>query len=230
MADRNLRSGKAAVTLDYLRARIASGDWPVNSRIPREAELMELIGVGKSTLREAVQTLAGIGMLEPLRGVGTFVRSRTPVNAVVASSIGSYSVDDVLGFRAAIEVEAARQAAHRATGEQAARLRLLLHDDNNVGAETSLPRAHGQAPGGFHQEILEIAGNRLMQDLYAAAIAAIRDKRNAGQIADHDDPALRRDDHEAIVTAIEQRDADAAADAMTRHVGGDVVQTSIGRR
>jgi DNA-binding FadR family transcriptional regulator len=221
MADA-LGSGKSAAAVDFLRARIASGEWAVISRIPREPELMELMGVGKSTVREAVRSLAGIGMLEPIRGVGTFVRSRTPVNTVVASSIGAYGVEDVLGFRAALEIEAARQAALHRTDEQAERLRMLLSDAHNAGAETSLPRAHGQAPGGFHQQIVEASGNLLLRDLYVAAIAAIRDKRGAGLIQDDDRAELRREDHARIALAIEQGDAAAAADAMARHVARDI--------
>ena len=54
-----VRSGsqKANDTLGFLRSKISSGEWPIDELIPKEPELMELIGVGKSTVREAVRSL-----------------------------------------------------------------------------------------------------------------------------------------------------------------------------
>lgn len=75
-------------TVDALRQRITDGTWPVNSRIPKEDELMELFGVGKSTVREAVRSLAILGMLEPIKGVGTFVRSLMPVSTMLSEFFG----------------------------------------------------------------------------------------------------------------------------------------------
>ena len=66
-------SDRARSTLAYLRRHITTGAWPVGSRIPIEPELTEQIGVGRSTVREAVRSLASIGMLETLPGRGTFV-------------------------------------------------------------------------------------------------------------------------------------------------------------
>ena len=56
-------SDRARSTLAYLRRHITTGAWPVGSRIPIEPELTEQIGVGRSTVREAVRSLASIGML-----------------------------------------------------------------------------------------------------------------------------------------------------------------------
>lgn len=215
-------SGKASSAREYLLSRIASGEWPVNSRIPREPELMALIGVGKSTLREAVQALTSMGMLEPLRGIGTFVRSRTPVDTVLAASVSGYPLEAILGLRDALEIEGARQAARRRSDEQASALNTLLHESANAGAATTLPPSHGQSPGAFHQQVLLASGNELLRDLYTAVLSAIREKKNAGLIPEGDDPSLRRHDHEVIARAIEQRDASAAADAMAQHVAHDI--------
>lgn len=223
MTVRFAQPGKTAAAVDYLRSRISSGEWTINSRIPKEPELMESIGVGKSTLREAVRSLVIVGMLEPIRGVGTFVRSRTPVDGVITSYLSGYPTRDVLGYRAALEIEAARQAAINRTHEQLETLRALLHDSHNVGAEHPLPRTHDRSPGNFHDLVFEAAGNGLLRDLYAAVIATIRDKKRAGQLPHADDAAQRSEEHAAIVEAIANRDADAAAQAMIRHVGHDIL-------
>ncbi|MCW3156400.1 FadR/GntR family transcriptional regulator [Micropruina sonneratiae] len=68
-------SERARRTLAFLRQKITSGEWPINSKIPTEPELMRLLGVGKTTVREAVRSLASLGILEPLPGTA---RSSAP--------------------------------------------------------------------------------------------------------------------------------------------------------
>lgn len=62
-----------------LRHAISSGLWAVNARIPSEQELMKELGVSRGTLREAIKSLAHVGMLEVLRGDGTYVRATSEI-------------------------------------------------------------------------------------------------------------------------------------------------------
>ncbi|WP_130840835.1 FadR/GntR family transcriptional regulator [Corynebacterium neomassiliense] len=215
-------SGKTAAALRYLRARITSGEWTLNSRIPREHELMVAIGVGKSTLREAVRSLTSLGMLEPIRGVGTFVRSRTPVNSVIADYIADFPVADILGYRRSLEIESARQAAVNRSEEQLQTLTALLDDSRNAGAESTLPFSHARAPGSFHHTVVEASGNLLLLNMYTCTIAAVRRHRQSGDLQAPDLPQLRREDHSVILRAIRDRDPDAAAAAMAAHVSHDI--------
>lgn len=56
------------------RNRIASGEWPVGSRIPNVDDLAEAFSVARGTMREALGLLEHEGLLERLRAKGTFVR------------------------------------------------------------------------------------------------------------------------------------------------------------
>src|SRR5690625_2862093 len=112
---------RARTTLAYLRRQITTGAWPVGERIPIEPELTEILGVGRSTVREAVRSLASIGMLETLPGRGTFVRSATPTSSVLSEFLTAYTLEELLSYRRALEVEAAQQAAlHRSEEDIAA--------------------------------------------------------------------------------------------------------------
>src|SRR5690606_4825801 len=86
---------RARRTLAYLRRKITTGEWAVGTRIPIEPELAETLGVGRSTIREAVRSLASIGMLETLPGRGTFVRSSTPTSAVLAEFLTAYTLEEL---------------------------------------------------------------------------------------------------------------------------------------
>ena len=57
----------------WLRERITTGDWPEHYRLPAEPDLARQLGVSRGTLRRAVRTLVGEGLLVQTRGRGTFV-------------------------------------------------------------------------------------------------------------------------------------------------------------
>lgn len=58
---------------DWLRRRIASGDWPEHYRLPSEPDLAKELGVSRGTLRRALGTLVSEGRLVQTQGRGTFV-------------------------------------------------------------------------------------------------------------------------------------------------------------
>lgn len=216
-------SAKARSTLAFLRERIVSGEWGINSQIPREPELMELMGVGKSTVREAVRSLASLGMLETIRGVGTFVRSRTPISPVLTEYLTDYGIEQVLIYRRALEIEAAQLAAVNRTQDQLDALRASLEFDKE--AEPDMPRTirRGTTPGPFHHLVFEAAGVPLLAAVYSGVMAAVRKAIADGQIvfgASHD---LRHHDHAALLSAIETQDITRAAHAMALHVDRDLV-------
>jgi GntR family transcriptional repressor for pyruvate dehydrogenase complex len=75
--------------------------------LPGEAELARRLGVGRSTVREAIRALAYAGLLETRQGSGTFVRSVTPVDGWQAV-LRRAAMLEVFEVRQALEVQAAR--------------------------------------------------------------------------------------------------------------------------
>ncbi|WP_051681737.1 FadR/GntR family transcriptional regulator [Cellulomonas sp. HZM] len=214
---------RAQVALAFLRTKITSGEWPVNSRIPTEPELMELIGVGRGTVREAVRSLASVGMLESMVSRGTYVRSRLPVSNVLADFVAGYDLEDILGFRRALEVDAAFEAATRRTDAQLEAMRAALAADARVAGGRGDAVERGRLPGHFHHLVVEAAGNRLMTGLYGGIMAALRSAIATGAVVDAASPDVRHDDHAAILAALEAADAPGTARAMLAHAGRDLV-------
>ncbi len=62
------RTGLIDTAVDELRGRIETEQWPVGTRIPPEPALVDLLGVGRNTVREAVQSLVHAGLLERRQG------------------------------------------------------------------------------------------------------------------------------------------------------------------
>ncbi|MBN8882928.1 MAG: FadR family transcriptional regulator [Salana multivorans] len=223
MADDRSGSTMARSTLAFLRTKIVSGEWPINSRIPKEPELMELIGVGKSTVREAVRSLANLGMLETIRGVGTFVRSTSPISLVLTEYMLDYGLEDVLVFRRALEIEAAQLAALNRSEAHLAALRASLDSDLRADPDVPDEIERGTTPGQFHHLVFDAAESPLLGALYSGVMAAVRRAMNERQIVFATGQDLRRRDHAALLGAIEAQDVTRAAHAMALHVERDLV-------
>lgn len=63
---------------NFIRDRIGTGEWGLGAKIPSERELSEKLDVSRTTVRNAVQALTGLGYFERRIGQGTFVRSLPP--------------------------------------------------------------------------------------------------------------------------------------------------------
>ncbi|MFS0884895.1 FadR/GntR family transcriptional regulator [Aeromicrobium sp. 179-A 4D2 NHS] len=207
-------------TLRILTENITSGRWPLNSRIPTESQLMAELGVGRSTIREAVSSLAAMGMLEPARSRGTFVRSVNPVSSVLSEFLGQHDAAEVLQVRRMLEVEATGLAALLRTVDQLARLRAAHERD--VAGDASQGIVRGETPGEFHAIVVEAAGNSLLADLYAGLLRGIRSSMRRGALRSSITRAERLADHARILEAIADRDPERARRAAADHADRDL--------
>nr|WP_224769458.1 FCD domain-containing protein [Nocardioides ochotonae] len=217
---RGIGTERARDTVRALQERIVSGRWPVNSKIPNEAELAEELGVGRSTIREAVRALAHLGMLEPAPGRGTFVRSRNPVHQVLSDFASEHSWSDILQVRRALETLAAELVARDGSAEDLQRLR-SVHDADLAGAGAEVTE-RGRTPGEFHSLLVEASGNRLLAELYSGLVAALREGRRRGEVVSGQDAEGRHDDHAALLATIAARNPEAAAALAARHAATDL--------
>lgn len=115
-----MREPRRAATLsaqaaDQLREQIASGRWPVGSRIPSEHELVAILGISRNTVREAVRALVHLGLLEARAGDGTYVRVASEMEAVLLRRAATAHLSEVFELRAVLEEHAAGLAAQRRT-------------------------------------------------------------------------------------------------------------------
>ncbi|RGE19589.1 FadR/GntR family transcriptional regulator [Leucobacter sp. wl10] len=215
-------SQKARDTLDFLRGKITSGEWGVGELIPKEPELMELIGVGKSTVREAVRSLAAFGMLETVPGVGTFVRSRTPVSTILTEFLADHDLEEVLVYRRSLEIEAAQHAAVNRSEARLAQLRQAHRRAQAAASEPVDTCDHSTIPGSFHLLVVEASGSKLLQDLYHGVMTVLQRASSEGRVILGTTLETMHRDHGAVLEAIEARDVRNAAHSMALHVDRDL--------
>ena len=199
------RTGLIDRTVDQLRESVIDGTWPVGSRIPTEADLASTLGVGRNTVREAVQSLVHSGLLVRRQGSGTYVLSDSELSVALGRQIEHVHQQHILEVRRSLEVEAARLAARRRTERDVMTLRSL-----NEGRQSSF--AVGDVDSmvtsdlALHRAIVAAARNPLLLDLYENLLDAIGDSIRANVETDHPDHT-----HAELVEAIVDRDEDAAA-------------------
>lgn len=155
-------------SLNWLREQITTGAWPIGSQIPNETALATTLGVGRSTVREAVKILANAGMLEIVTGNGTFVRSTSEAAGVLGRRLAIADFVYVHQARRAIELEAARLACFARTEEDLALLREHLQRRDEYGPDFT------DADIAFHTAVVAAAHNPVLDDIFAAILEALR--------------------------------------------------------
>jgi DNA-binding GntR family transcriptional regulator len=183
-----------------LRRRILEGDLKPGERL-RETEVAEHYGVGRYTVRSAIQDLVYRGLAEHLPNKGASVLNPTPE-----------IVHDVYAYRAALECEAARLVSEGHLSLQGPREAL----EHVKSLSADLPWSDVlESDLAFHQAIVDAAGSSRMSQAFRAivdqALLCLSQSTNpqSGSVLE---------EHESLLEALESRDSDRAANALREHL------------
>nr|WP_307805069.1 FCD domain-containing protein [Streptomyces sp. VRA16 Mangrove soil] len=195
---------------ERLRTQIADGVWPVGTRLPGETTLAKDLGVGRSTVREALRALAGAGMVRPRQGAGVFVTATRPAEDFPAR-LRRACVADLYEVRMLLEIQAARLAAERRTDEDVTAMRAAL--DARRAAAGGPGDAFVDADIALHTTVIAAAHNPVLTDLFAEFAPALR--QGLLDLLDLVDvPRAERDHgdaaHAGLVDAVVAQDAETA--------------------
>lgn len=209
------RSALVQQVIEILQHNIASGRWPVGSRLPLEAELLDEYGVSRVTLRQAVQALVHVGVLETIQGNGTFVRASNELDAVLARFLSSNDLSYLLEARLAIETEAAELAAARATPEELKTLTAVLAESRTAAERADLD-ALAPLSARFHHLVVAAAHNPVLAHLYRAIEAGTEHSVREGSSHQPLEHFVR--EHAQILDAITRGQGSSALGAARAHL------------
>lgn len=225
-------------TLSKLRQLIASGGLGAGGRIPPERTLANEMGVGRRSLRRALEILEQEGQITRHQGRGTFVQGKSPPVAAptalraregeisIAAAIGAIPFDRILEFtnplevievRLAIEPVVARLAALRASQADIRRLEGLV----TATRDATDPLIYEKADEQFHRAVAEAARNALFLSLFDILSASRRDAawRRLGENAHcFKRQSVHTASHQEIYEAIAARNSEKAFECMHRHL------------
>jgi DNA-binding FadR family transcriptional regulator len=193
------------------------GDLSPGDKLPNEHQLAGLLGVGRSTVREAVKVLAAKKVLDVRQGAGTFVLQPKPAGAEDILGIDSAAdkgklLMDLLEVRLALEPRVAALAATWANAEDIAEMRFHCAEVERLIRED---RDYTRHDIDLHKKIAKSSRNLVVANL----MPVIQNAVALFIIATH--RVLKEETittHRLIVDAIEAHDPMAAADAMTMHI------------
>ncbi|PLW73017.1 FCD domain-containing protein [Streptomyces sp. SCUT-3] len=220
------RSRTFELVLARIEEQILAGNLQVGDRLPPERELVELLGVSRAAIREALRVLEAQGVLRSK--VGTGPSSGSVIAAMPSAgltqllrlhiALANFPLADVIEARATLERASARLAAERAGEEDLARMREHLEKMDAAGLTRESFNDHDTD---FHVALAEAGGNRFMADMTIAVRNAVRHTLLGAfhRLPEWEPVASRlRSEHHAIYEAVAAGDADLAGHLAESHV------------
>ena len=205
-----------------LRALIFEGKLQPGEKLPPERELARSLSVSRPPLREALNTLQGMGLIEIQQGNRTFVRPITTRS--IYDPLVSFSKESPQNFlqvfevRKYLDIGSVSLAAERATSKQIKKLEKLIHqmeDDlknDRLGAKPDLD---------FHIEIVKITGNYVYRHLVSTIYDLMQGEMRiawGGIFNNPESKAALLNQHKKIFNAIKSKEPEEGRRSAHEHL------------
>jgi DNA-binding FadR family transcriptional regulator len=216
--------GRRTVAVEVREAiieRIRAGELPPGQQLPAEREMCEQFGVARTSVREAVQGLIMLGVLEK-RGNRSYVAEHLPNISLNGGDGRKRRVRDLFELRQVVEVPIARLAAFRATSAQREEIARI-----SEGFRPDMPLLEFREQDRlFHSAVASACGNPALAELYAKVLESLFESTDFEQMlwADSNRRAVREvirgavKAHQEIARAIASEDGDAVQAAAEHHL------------
>lgn len=160
------KSSAPEMVAEQIIGKITAGELAPGTRLPSQRDLARLLGVGRSSVREAINALVVLGYLEPQQGRGTFIRESLPDGSAgmekLAAAFSAGSIFDLMEARALLECRSAALAAERADAEQIRTLKAAMRKVGETGNDYAI---FLDADIRFHAAVADAAGNVVLCEL-----------------------------------------------------------------
>lgn len=212
-------------TADRLLRMLRTGDaYGPGARLPGEQQLCALFGVSRTTLREAVRSLAAQGFLEVRRGSGTFVLDRPRDIGLQSLERVHARLRDLFEIRMMVEPEAARLACLRGSDEE---IENIAHWAREVERAIRAGEDFSGPEEQFHLAFMAATHNPLMEQLVPITHNALHESWDAldvtGLLAED---TIR--DNALLVDFVRRRDGAGAQYAMATHIRHTINALGLG--
>ncbi|MGI1662553.1 FadR/GntR family transcriptional regulator [Palleronia sp. KMU-117] len=203
---------------DYLTSAIDRGAFAPGARLPTERELCEQLAVSRSAVRNALAVLEGEGRIVRIAGSGTYVSgAEANTNAAIRDLPMVTSPAQVMEARLTIEPQLAQLVASNGTAADFAAMQRC----HEAGVAAKTLEEFETWDAALHEVIAEAARNPLVVEAYNL-ITRARDHGEWGALKKRSLTPERRAqyeaDHERIVAALRQRDADLGEQELRKHL------------
>jgi len=197
---------------------VVSGGLSPGDRLPPERELVQLLGVSRTVVREALNLLEARGIVSIEHGRGAVVSDGS--TSAVRDTLGmllrmrAEVLWELLEMRQVLEVEVSGLAAERAGAEDVTAMRAQL---DRMRALIDTPEGYVDADVEFHALLARGARNGVLLTMLEPVVDLLRASR---EVSASRPGSARRDlrEHEEILRRVEEGDAEGARREMRVHL------------
>jgi GntR family transcriptional repressor for pyruvate dehydrogenase complex len=199
-------------------------DLPPGTKVPSERELTKDLGVGRSTVREALNGLAVLGVLTIRHGQGAFIAESggdgaaesAPPHSVLTVALERGVTREYIEARLLVEVEVTRLAAQRRTDEDLQRIEALLATQERSLNGDDVSATVGVATS-FNVLLAEAAHNEVLSAMIQVFVELMKERGpKLYALPGFGDWDLA--EHRGIYEAVRDQDGDRAAKLMREHI------------
>lgn len=206
---------------------IRNGVYAPGDKLPSERELGEKMGVSRGSIREALSTLQAVGIIVTRTGAGTFVNnlplSKKAELKALANALSDESPLDILEVREAIESKSAWLATGNRTEEDIAKIRKALVNQREIIDKKQDPRSADMV---FHLAVAEASHNLVLIEIIKVIHSLMKQTfwellmNSLANIVsgDEEEKYTYINEHEEILQAIVDQDAERAQFLMSNHI------------
>ncbi|MBO7387717.1 MAG: FadR family transcriptional regulator [Lachnospiraceae bacterium] len=204
---------------EQLQGLLIDGTWRAGDKLPSENELADTFGVSRMTIRQSMQKLKALGLIETRTGSGSYVREFNPEDSlnelIPLMYISEPSQIHVFQFREMIDSESVRLATAVVDDKGIKQLEEILAKMKKA-ADDDDGSAFSKYDFKFHMAIVSMTGNPMMIKAYDILLNVLRESMNSVIEKMKYKPALNY--HKKIIEAMRKKDPVLAEQIMREHI------------
>ncbi|MEO0249148.1 MAG: FadR/GntR family transcriptional regulator [candidate division WOR-3 bacterium] len=205
-----------------IRRRILSGQYAYDDYLPSQDVLAASLGVSRPSLREALNQLSLLGLVEAQHGIGTIVKRPNPYDFLFNFSslviLDSHSADELLQARSIIEPAVVALAAENRTPEELAEIREILEAMEEEHNQTGVILKYKEKDLKFHYSIANASHNQILASICRAIRELLPTSIEKAFAASPELIFNAMKLHRKIFDALERKDPLAASESMRKHL------------
>lgn len=211
--------------IEEIKKYLMSGELKSGDKLATEAELSAMLGVGRSTVREAIRTLQAMGYVELRPGKGAFAKVTSEEEVLSLRdhakdwfTVNERTLAEFLQVRHLVEPKAAELAAKYIDQAGIADLQKELDRFETAVNRKENSAELASADRQFHILIVRESKNQLLYQFYLQTNELFMQYSTRSFTLLNATAAKTLQEHKKILSAIKAGDADGARDAMTEHL------------
>ncbi len=205
--------------ITQLQNLLSSGQYKTGDKIPPEAELGGMLGVSRTTIREAVKVLSKAGLLEVQQGRGTFVSRHRSGKEPLGRRLSRASMQEVYEVRQLLDIGVAKLAALHRTDDDLRHMRECL-EARNEAQKRGDHRTCVDYDIDFHKALARASKNHVLADMFTVFADVLRSSlyqlRQSEAAVDYDKVQVG---HLKLYDAVKNRDPREAAACAEEYLG-----------